>query len=143
MVSGKVQNGKMILTSCIPISKNVAEKIKAVIKSEKKVVVSMLEDLHIDHWLETNGNETLSVASKKFSNKEEIDVLIEVDILQKNHQELIKTLASMELEKSMSQPEETTDVPDKEAEEFLNYALVCKLQELIDSCSAIIIAIPK
>ena len=144
MVSAKAENGKIVITNSIPIVGDVAEKIEAVIKTEKKVVASMMRDLNINHWIETNGNEKMTVVSRKFSNESDIDVLEEIKSLRTTHQRFIEAIMSMECKKEqISQPEENTDVPDKEAEEFLNYALVCKLQELLNSCSAIIIAIPK
>lgn len=141
MVSAKAENGKIVITNSIPIVDDVAEKIEAVIKTEKKVVASMTKDLNINHWIETNGNEKMTVVSRKFSNESEIDVIEEIKSLRTTHQRFIEAIMSMEPQKH--QPEETTEVHDKEAEEFLSYALVCKLQELVDSCGAIIIALPK
>lgn len=144
MVSAKAENGKIVITNSILIVDDVAEKIEAVIKTEKKVVASMMRDLNINHWIETNGNEKMTVVSRKFSNESDIDVLEEIKSLRKTHQRFIEAIMSMECKtEPVSQPEENTNVPDKEAEEFLSYALVCKLQELLNSCSAIIIAIPK
>lgn len=143
MVSAKAENGKIVITNSIPIVDDVAEKIEAVIKTEKKVVASMTKDLNINHWIETNDNEKMTVVSRKFSNESEIDVIEEIKSLRTTHQRFVEAIMSMEPEKSESQPEKTADSDDKEAEEFLNYALVCKLQELVDSCGAIIIALPK
>lgn len=151
MVTVKAENGKIVIINSIPIVDDVAEKIEAAIKTEKKVVASMMKDLNIDHWIEVKGypmditqsnspfiNKKMTVASRKFSNESEIDVIEEIKSLRATHQRFVEAIMSMECKKEQEpQPEETADVPDKE------YALVCKLQELVDSCGAIIIALPK
>ena len=144
MVSVKTENGKIVITNSIPIVDDVAEKIEAVVKTEKKVVASIMKDLNIDHWIETNGNKKMTVASRKFSNESEIDVIEEIKSLRATQQRFVEALMGMKCDKKQdSQPEETADVTDNEEEEFLKYAFLCKLQEMIDSCAAIIIAIPK
>ena len=144
MVSVKTENGKIVIINSIPIVDDVAEKIEAVVKTEKKVVASIMKDLNIDHWIETNDNKKMTVASRKFSNESEIDVIEEIKSLRATHQRFVEALMGMKCDKKQdSQPEETADVTDKEEEEFLKYAFLCKLQEMIDSCAAIIIAIPK
>lgn len=144
MVNCRTQDGKIVLSNIIPIVDDVAEQLEAALKANKKQVNAMSKDLHIDLWIETskNGEKTI-IAERKFSKENEIDVIEEVKSLRITHQRFVEALMKMSTEPQKTLPEETTDVPDKEAEEFLNYALVCKLQELIDSCSAIIIGIPK
>jgi len=150
MVSVKTENGKIVIINSIPIVDDVAEKIEAVVKTEKKVIASSMKDLNIDHWIETNDNKKMTVASRKFSNESEIDVIEEIKSLRETHQRFVEALMrsynrmGMKCDKKQdSQPEETADVTDNEEEEFLKYAFLCKLQEMIDSCAAIIIAIPK
>ena len=68
----------------------------------------------------------------------------EIKSLRLTHHRFVEMLSGMEPQKPA--PEQANDAPeetDKEDEKFLDYALACKLQELVNSCSAIIIAIPK
>lgn len=144
MVNCRAQNGKIILSNSILIPDDVAKQIEATLRANSKRVNALSKDLNLDVWVETQNGRSATVAERKFSNESETDVIEEIKSLRTTHHRFIEAIMSMECKKEqVSQPEENTDVPDKEAEEFLNYALVCKLQELLNSCSAIIIAIPK
>lgn len=144
MVNCRTQDGKIVLSNIIPIVGDVAEQLEAALKANKNQVSAMSKDLHIDLWIEAgkNGEKTI-IAERKFSKENEIDVIEEVKSLRIAHQRFVEALMKMSTEPQEHQPEETAEVHDKEAEEFLSYALVCKLQELVDSCGAIIIALPK
>lgn len=144
MVTATSEKGKLVLKDIIPIPNETAEKLEAVIKTNKKAVASAMKDLGIDHWIETKGEQRFTIVSRKYTNDSGLDVMEEVKSLRLVHHRFVDMLSGMEFQKPL--PEETNDVPeetDEEAEKFLDYALVCKLQELVSSCSAIIIAIPK
>lgn len=143
MVNCRTQDGKLVLSNIVPIVGDVAEQLEASLKANTNRVNAMSKDLRVDLWIETNSNgEKVTIAERKFSKENEIDVIEEVKSLRIAHQHFVEALMKMSTE-TQPAPEQTDDTPDKEAEEFLNYALVCKLQELVDSCSAIIIALPK
>ena len=141
MVNVTTENGKIILKDIVPMPDETAEKLKAVIKTNQKAVKAAMKDLGIDHWIETNGDKKFTIVSKKYVNENELDVIDEIKALRLAHHRFVEMLSGMTPQEP--QPEENIGGEDEEAEKFLSYALVCKLQELMNSCSAIIIAIPK
>lgn len=145
MVTVTSENGKLVLKDIVPITNETAEKLEAVIKTNKKAVASAMKDLGIDHWIETKGEQRFTIVSRKYTNDSGLDMMEEVKSLRFAHNRFVDLLLySMKIQEPA--PEQANDAPeetDEEAEKFLDYALVCKLQELVSSCSAIIIAIPK
>ena len=145
MVNCRTQDGNIVLSNIIPIVGDVAEQLEAALKANTNRVNVMSKDLHVDLWIETNGNgEKVTIAERKFSKENEIDVIEEIKSLRIAHQRFVEALMKMSTEPQPA-PEQTDNVSedDDEVEKFLNYALTCKLQELVNSCSAIIIALPK
>lgn len=157
MVNVTTKDGKVLLKDIVPCPEETAHKLEAVIKTNKKSVESAMKNLNINHWVErkeiNRPDETgktqhetkfFTVASKEYSADNEIDVMEEIKSLRLTHHRFIEMLCGMGIQEPA--PEQANDAPeetDEEAEKFLEYALVCKLQELVSSCSAIIIAIPK
>ena len=144
MVNVTTKDGKIVISNILPMPNETADKMEATIKANKKLVSSMMKDLNIEHWIETKGDNRCTIVSRSYSSEGGIDPIEEIKSLRLIHQRFVESLCGMEHQKP--HPEETNDAPeetDEEAEKFLDYALVCKLQELVSSCSAIIIAIPK
>lgn len=150
MVNVTTKDGKVLLKDIVPCPEETAHKLEAVIKTNKRSVESAMKDLHINHWVErkeiNQQTRFFTVASKEYSANNEIDAMEEIKSLRLTHHRFIEMLCGMGMGIQQPAPEQANDAPeetDEEAEKFLDYALVCKLQELVNSCSAIIIAIPK
>lgn len=145
MVTALSKDGKIILQDVVPVPDGTAKMLEDVIKANPKVVKATMKDLSIDHWIETKGDKKFTVVSKKYTNDSELDVLEEIKNLQLTHNRFVTALAGMKQndEEHQKPLPEDEDVDDNEEEEFLKYAFICKLQEMIESCAAIIIAIPK
>ena len=145
MVTALSKDGKVVLQDIVPIPDGTAKMLEDVIKTNPKTVKSVLKDLSIDHWIETKGDKKFTSVSKKYTNDSGLDMSEEIKNLHLAHNRFVSMLAEMKQtdEKHQEPSPEAEDVTDNEEEEFLKYAFLCKLQEMIDSCAAIIIAIPK
>lgn len=134
MVEVTNNNGACGLESSITVDHTLVEILKN--PQNKESINNLLKDLKFAHRIEEKDGKFISIA--RFDVPNRFNAVNASKELEAQHQEFLEQLLQMRYKLHNDEAE-----PDSEEEEFLDYALLCALKDIIGEFGVIVIAVPK
>lgn len=134
MVEVTNNNGACGLESSITVDHTLVEILKD--PQNKELINNLQKDLKIAHRIEEKDGKFISIAGCNAPSR--FDAVSAGKKLEAQHQEFLEQLIQIRYKLHHDEAK-----PDNEEEEFLDYAFLCALKDIIGEFGVIVIAVPK